>query len=97
MLLWPYNHFFNDRSRAVIWLDVARGQDASLVLPCSNLSFFGSKCTVLKKVPVTLLGLFGAPRSNSAPPGNCAPLTPPLVTPLDRRKLRQIRPRCPKT
>jgi len=28
----------------------------------------GSKYTVLKKVLVTLLGLFGAPRSDSAPP-----------------------------
>ena len=34
----------------------------------SNLSSFGSKFTVLKKVLVTLLGLFGASRSNSAPP-----------------------------
>jgi len=29
--------------------------------------FIGSKCIVLKKVLVTLLGLFGAPRSDSAP------------------------------
>jgi len=29
--------------------------------PCSKLRSFGSKCTVLKKVLVTLLGLFGAP------------------------------------
>jgi len=36
------------------------GKEASLAPPCSNLSF-RSKCIVLKKVPVTLLGLFGAP------------------------------------
>jgi len=52
------------------------------VWPCLNLRSFGSKCTVLKKVLVILLGLFGAPRSHSAPrtvirrPGNCAPLHP---------------------
>jgi len=33
----------------------------------SNLSFFKGKFTVLKKVLVTLLGLFGASNSNSAP------------------------------
>jgi len=69
------------------------GQEASLVLPCSNLSFFGSKCTVLKKVHVTLLGLFGAspPQWFGATRAIAHPL-PSLVTPLDRRKLRQIRP-----
>jgi len=35
------------------------GQEASLVTPCSNLMSFGSKCSVLKKVFVKLLGLFG--------------------------------------
>jgi len=51
------------------------GHEASLAPPCSNLRSFGSKCTVLKKVLVTLLGLFsappqsfGAPRNDSAPP-----------------------------
>ena len=53
------------------------GQEASLAPPCLNLRSFGSKCTVLKKVFVTLLGVFGAPRSDSAP-GNCAPLVTPL-------------------
>ena len=38
------------------------GQEASLAPPCSNLRSFGSKCTVLKKVLVTLLGLFGTLR-----------------------------------
>jgi len=33
----------------------------------SNLSSFEGKFTVLKKVLVTLLGLFGASSSNSAP------------------------------
>jgi len=36
------------------------GQEANLAPPCSNLRSFGSKCAVLKKVHVTLLGLFGA-------------------------------------
>jgi len=37
------------------------GQEASLAPPCSNLRSFGSECTVLKKVFVTLTGLYGAP------------------------------------
>jgi len=56
------------------------GQEASLVSPCSNLRFFRSKCIVLKKVFVTLLGLFRRP-SVIRRPGNCAPLAP-LVTPV---------------
>jgi len=50
------------------------GQDASLAPPYSNLRSFGSKCTILKNVRVTLLGFFGVhaiirrPRSISAPP-----------------------------
>ena len=59
------------------------GQEASSVSLCSNLRSCGSKCTVLKKVLVTLLGLFGVPRSHSASavirrPGNCTPLASPL-------------------
>ena len=42
------------------------GQEICLAPPCSNLSFFGSKCTVLEKVLMTLLWLFG-PCSDSAP------------------------------
>ena len=45
-----------------------QGEEASLVHPCSNLRSFRSKCTELKEVLATLLGLFGAPRSHSAPP-----------------------------
>jgi len=41
---------------------------------------FGSKYTVLKKVLVTLLGLFGAPRSVSAPE-KLSPLCPPRYAP----------------
>jgi len=37
------------------------GQAASLAPSGSNLRSFRSKCTVFKKVLVTLLGLFGAP------------------------------------
>jgi len=43
-------------------------QEATMAPPCSNLRSFGNKCAVLKKVLVTLLGLFGGPRSDSAPP-----------------------------
>ena len=52
-------------------------QKASLVPPWSNLSSFGSKFTLLKKVLVTLLGLFGALiviRRRE----NCTPLPPSL-------------------
>jgi len=34
---------------------------------------FGSKCTVLEKVLVTLLELFGGPRSDLAPHSDSAP------------------------
>jgi len=45
------------------------GQEASLAPPCSDLSFFGSKyCIEESTCDVTLLGLFGAPRSHSALP-----------------------------
>jgi len=36
------------------------GHETSFALPCSNLRCFGSECTVLTEVLVTLLGLFGA-------------------------------------
>jgi len=42
--------------------------------------FFGSKCTVLTKVLVTLLGFFGAPRSDSAT-GEFSPLALPRYAP----------------
>jgi len=57
----------------------------------SNLSSFKGKFAVLKKVLMTLLGLFGASSSNSAPllwfsdpivnwrPGKCAPPAPPSL------------------
>jgi len=48
--------------------------------PCSNLKSFGSKCTVLKEVLVTLLELFGFPIV-SWRPINCY-LLAPLVRPL---------------
>jgi len=56
------------------------GQETSLAPPCSNLRSFGSNCTVLKKVFVAFLGVFGAPTVIRCP-GNCAPLAS-LVTPL---------------
>jgi len=72
------------------------GQKASLAPSYSNLRSLGSECTVLKKLYVTLLWLFGAPRSHSTPsecfgasivnrrPGNCGPF-PSLITPLPLR------------
>jgi len=59
------------QGRNEIWWRL--GQKASLAPPYSNLTSFWSKCTVLKKVLVVLLGLFGA--RGIVPP--C-----PLVTPL---------------
>jgi len=38
---------------------MAPGKETSLAPPCSNLRSFGSKCSVLKKVLMTLLGLSG--------------------------------------
>jgi len=60
------------------------GQKASLALPCSNLRFFGSKCTVLNKLLVTLLGRFGSSRSHSASllRFGARGIVPPFVTPL---------------
>ena len=44
------------------------GHEESLAPPYLNLRPFGSKCTVLKSVLVTLLGHFGAPHSDPAHP-----------------------------
>jgi len=67
--------------------------------PCSNPRSFGSKCTALKKVLATLLGLFGALRSHLASPavirrphsdcrpGNCALLAPFSLRPCSRKAL----------
>ena len=64
-----------------------------LAAPCLNLRSFGIKCTVLKKVLVNLMGLFGALavirrfrqwfRGPIAirPPGNCALLAPRRYVP----------------
>jgi len=43
------------------------GQKSNLAPPVFNLRSYGSKFTVLKEVFVTLLEMFGAPRSHSAP------------------------------
>jgi len=43
-------------------------QEPNLVPPYLNLRSYGSKFTVLKEVSVTLLEIFGVPRSHSAPP-----------------------------
>ena len=55
------------------------GKETSLAFPCSNLKSFGSRCTVLKKVIMALLWLFGLPQWFGA-----LGIVPPcsLVTPL---------------
>jgi len=55
------------------------GQERSLAPLCSNLKSFVSKCTVLKKVLATFLGLFSAPQWFG-----CRGIVPPSVrgTPL---------------
>ena len=63
-----------DQFRVVPRLDGARAGKISAP-PVSKLRSFRSKCTVLKKVLATLLGLFDAP-SDSAPWG-FNPLLPP--------------------
>ena len=59
----PSGHLLQRRNE-VRWRP---GQEASLASPCSYLRSFGSKFAVLKKLIVTLLGLFGAPRSQRRP------------------------------
>jgi len=56
------------------------GQEASLAPACSNLWSFESKFTVLKKILVTLLGLFGDPSRDSAP-GELRPRFTPHYAP----------------
>ena len=73
---WFTNHTTQGRNK-VRW---RQEKEASVALPCSSLRSFGSKCTVLKKVLVKLLGLFGALRSDLVP-RKLFPLTP-LTTPL---------------
>jgi len=43
------------------------GQETNLASPYLNLRYFGSKCIALKKKLTTLLRLFGAPPSDTAP------------------------------
>ena len=87
----------NDSGSWYVWLRFSQhqgrnevrwgpGQEASLAPPFSILKNLGSKCTVLKKVLVTLLRLFGAPLWFGAPivvrrPGNCATPCPPSWRP----------------
>ena len=83
-------HLFGyNQGRGVTRLDGTRGKKQVLAPPWSNLTSFGSKFTVLKKVLVTLLVLSAppavtrcSPQSFGAPivirsPGNRAPLPPP--------------------
>jgi len=84
----------------VVW---PPGQEASLMPPRSNLRYFWSKYSLLKKVPVTLLWLFGDPVVIRRPivtghPGNCATLVMPLVKVVLRTacilKIIKIRSGC---
>jgi len=59
---------------------MAPGARNKFATPCSNLTSFGSKCTVLKKSAHDIVGIFWAPRSDSVP-GELCPLAP-LVTSL---------------
>jgi len=69
---WKTYKTSSARSRDVTRCGGARGKkQLSLAPPCSNLRSFGSKCTVLKKVLVTLLGLGSAPHSHPAPGELC--------------------------
>ena len=70
-----------DRNQARNEVRWRPGQEAGSVPPCSNLRYSGCKCSVLQKVLVTLLGLFGVPIVNWRP-GNCAPLVTPLTVTL---------------
>jgi len=75
LLLFIYYCYYQGRNE-VRWRP---GQEASLAPPCSKLRSFGSKCTVLMKVLVTLLGLFGAPPIDSAPGELCPPCLSPSL------------------
>jgi len=81
-LLNVFKRSFGQGRNEVRWRP---GQETSLALPCSNLRSFGSKCSAMEKVLVTLLAVFGASCSHSPivirRPGNCATFAP-LVTPL---------------
>ena len=71
-----------------------------------DFASFRSKSTVLKKVLVTFLGLFGFPRSDSATPavichlGNCVPLPSSLrsyfhvtgISPKNPKKAARLKP-----
>jgi len=54
--------------RSVTRLDGARGKKNKFGPPCSKMKSFGSKCAI----EGSTCGLFGVPRSGSAP-GNCTP------------------------
>jgi len=63
-------------TRGVTRLYGARGR-RKFGAPMFETKVFRSKCTVLKKVLVILLGIFGAPRSDSAPRELCPPCYAP--------------------
>jgi len=61
------NLYFAPHARDVKRLDGARDNKQVWRPHVRTWGLSGSICTVLKKVLMTLLGLFGAPRSDSAP------------------------------
>ena len=76
-----FNRFVCHPAKGVTRFWWRPGQKASLTPPCSKLRSFGSKNTVLKKVLVTLLGLFGVPRSDLEP-GELCSFAPPRYAPV---------------
>jgi len=56
---------------------MAPGERSKFDAPMIETDVFQKQMYCMKKVPVTLLGLFGAPIMTRRP-GNCAPLVVPL-------------------
>ena len=75
--VWNPTRAVDHVARGVMRIDGARGNKQVLAPPCSNLRSFGSKCTVLKKVLVTFLGLLAHPAVIRRPRN-----VPPLITTL---------------
>jgi len=71
----------NRSCRCVTRLDGSRGKKQVWRPKCANLRSFGSKCTVLKKLHVTLLVLISAPGTIWRP-RNCDTLDPPRYAPV---------------
>ena len=86
---------YGARGKKQVW----RPHGRSLAPLWSNLSFFEGKFTVLKKALVTLLGLFVASSSDSAPPRGIGarrivPPCPPRYAPAANNLLLRARIFC---